>query len=185
MDWKFVCILFTVIHPEASFQVMSPPAHQPAGHGTEEEKGVKRTFVVFFIMLWFSLKLLDMQFNTEWLKSQRRRRQDSRRLDSVVVFLVDKRPGYPASTWVNILWADSHYFSILMYLCSHLNQSADLVGAPAGEVDPPVVELQLDVSCSVSAVKTYKTALKHREHFNYFLSCSVFFSIYNLTLQRN
>lgn len=37
--------------------------------------------------------------------------------------------------------------------------SADLVGAPAGEVDPPVVQLQLCVSGRVGTVEAHKTTL--------------------------
>ena len=41
--------------------------------------------------------------------------------------------------------------------------SAHLVGAPAGEVDPPVVQLQLGVSCSVSAVEPHVTTLSDQK----------------------
>lgn len=37
---------------------------------------------------------------------------------------------------------------------------ADLVRAPAGEVDAPVVQPQLNVSSSVSTIKPHKTALR-------------------------
>lgn len=40
---------------------------------------------------------------------------------------------------------------------------ADLVRAPAGEVDAPVVQLQLDVSCSVSTIKTDETTLRSKK----------------------
>ena len=41
--------------------------------------------------------------------------------------------------------------------------SAHLVAAPAGEVDPPVVQLQLGVSCSVGAVEPHVTTLTHNK----------------------
>lgn len=41
-----------------------------------------------------------------------------------------------------------------------MQNAADLVGAPAGEVDPPVVQLQLDVSGSVGAIEAHETALR-------------------------
>lgn len=40
---------------------------------------------------------------------------------------------------------------------------ADLVRAPAGEVDAPVVQLQLNVSGGVRTIKTHETTLKKKK----------------------
>lgn len=41
--------------------------------------------------------------------------------------------------------------------------SADLVRAPAGEVDAPVVQLQLDVSGGVRTIKTHEATLRKKK----------------------
>lgn len=59
--------------------------------------------------------------------------------------------------------------------CGGLFLSAHLVGAPAGEVHPPVVQLQLGVSCSVGAVEPHVTTLTLHNKEN-ILSLSAFFN---------
>lgn len=45
-------------------------------------------------------------------------------------------------------------------ISGHKGPRSDLVGAPAGKVDAPVVQFQLGVSGSVGAVKTNIAALR-------------------------
>lgn len=83
----------------------------------------------------------------------------------VVVFLVDKGGGDPTSARVQILLRKDE-LGVCVCVCNRqvvvAASLADLVRAPAGEVDAPVVQLQLNVSGGVRTIKTHETTLKKK-----------------------
>lgn len=132
-------IFFTVTHLETSSQVVSPPSHQPE----ELERGVKGssgTLGLYSLIISCRAPYAGLMVSLcfSWTNAP-------------------ARPPAPEFTYCKHKETQSHLTALSSTHFCFL--SADLVGAPAGEVHAPVVQLQLHVSYSVGAVEADEASL--------------------------